>query len=418
MLVSAYTTKTCSSLSTNVLHANNGWSYEFSSKQEKKRVVKALKRGFDLAEALKCWDKEVFDSMWQEKILDHIPVQEPAEMLNEASKALFEYIQDNHGLDKPIVILGRDAWPLVPILRERYGLKKVHYFLFSRLQIGDKGTEVQWLKEIPKGALVVDTGYKGSIFDAIKVFDPSIKGVLISSSGKYPQLELNIPHKEVVQGIEKMPKIIGRCVALNSEGKARCPQDTRDKDEVGTLFASEVILWNKGLLRELNLSVKWASFTGITARSRVPGGKLKLAYLKAAKSRKVHRVSDSFTSRWEVRQLIKSKCPFIEKFIKNFLVPAGIYPSCIEVSADTSKIYIQVSNDYNTYLLSYKEKTDSWLFKKNGITIFDMGSDFFIVERTWPGGYFAPNYIYDDDDVYNEEDEYDVYDYEDDEDEV
>lgn len=400
MLLSA--TTTVFSFDSNVLHANNGWSYTFSSKEEKKRVVKALKMGVPLEQALRCWDKEIFDALLEHKVTHDIPVQEPVEMLNKASKALFKYIKDNHGLDKPVVILGRDAWPLVPLLRERYELKNIYYFLFSRLQIGDEGTKNQWIREIPKGALVVDTGYKGSIFNAIKTFDPSIKGVLISSSGDYPQLDLDIAHKEVVKGIEKMPKIIGRCVAMDTEGKARCPQDTRDEDEVGTLSASEVILWNRGLLRELSLSVKWASFTGITAKSRVPKANLKLAYFKAALSRKANK-EEGPTFRWEVRQLIKAN-PFIQKFIKDFLVPADVHVSHIGVKS-TSKYSLHVTDSWDNFVLLFVEETDSWLFKRNGVTILEIGSDFLIVQRTWPGGYFAPSYIYNDE----EDDSYESY---------
>lgn len=325
-------------------------------------------------------------------------IEVAAQILNKASEALFEYIKNNHGLDKPVVILGRDAWPFVPLLRERYGLPNVHYFLFSRLQIGDEGTKSQWLLEVPKGALVVDTGYQGSIFDAIREFDPSTKGVLISSNGKYPQLELDISHKEVVKGIEKMPKIIGRCVAINSEGKARCPQDTRDDDEAGTLSASEVILWNKGLLKELGLPAKWASFTGITAKSRIPGTNLKLAYLKAALSRK--RSSINSLSRWEVRKLIKSRCPFIESFIRNFLVPGGISPSYIEVSSNNAYfdvLYFNVSNDPNIYLLRYDKRGKFWQFKKNGSVFFKVKEGALMITQPWPGGFLPPSYISDKD---------------------
>jgi hypothetical protein len=187
------------------------------------------------------------------------------EMLVQVAEALVLYWA---ALGKPnMVILGRDAWPLVPLLRKKE--VPCQYFLFSRLQIGDKGTEKQWKREVPVGSLVVDTGYKGSIFDAIRMFDHTIQGVLVCSSGVYPQLGLNLNHREVVREIEKMPKIIGRCVAINENGMARCPQDTRDEDEnIGGMSPSDVVSYNKELCSLLGIDLEWASFTGKTPRSR------------------------------------------------------------------------------------------------------------------------------------------------------
>lgn len=237
-------------------------------------------------------------------------------MLGAAAKALAEYYHEHHK-GAPLVVLGRDAWPLVPMLREKYGIP-AQYFLFSRLQIGDKGTEAQWLKEVPKGALVVDTGYRGSIFDSIKEFDPSISGVLICSSGEYPQLSLWFDHQSVVKEIEKMPKIIGRCVAIDSEGKARCPQDTRDDDEKGGWAPQNVVSWNKALMVALGLPLKWASFTGLVPKDRVAGS-LKLSYLKAKLSRKEKEKEKKTVSRFEERKLLKQEHPRLEYLIKNFM---------------------------------------------------------------------------------------------------
>lgn len=46
-----------------VLNVKGVGSYTFSSKEEKKRVVLALKAGLSLGQALRCWDKEVFEEL-------------------------------------------------------------------------------------------------------------------------------------------------------------------------------------------------------------------------------------------------------------------------------------------------------------------------------------------------------------------
>ena len=190
------------------------------------------------------------------------------EMLQEAALAVASY-WETHFYGHHLVVLGRDGWPLVPLLQD-LGLP-CSYFIFSRLQIGDEGTAAQWLKEIAPDALVVDTGYQGSIFEAIKVFDPTISGLLLSSSGEYPQVDLPYNHSEVVKEVEKLPKVVGRGVAINAKGHVRCPQDTRDDDEnLAGLSPAEVVKLNRKLCMLLGIDLSWASFTGITPESRIP----------------------------------------------------------------------------------------------------------------------------------------------------
>lgn len=282
------------------------------------------------------------------------------EMLLTTARNLALYYREYSRLERrevPLVLLGRDSWPLIPLLREKYGIK-AQYFIFSRLQIGDKGTKNQWLKEVPKGALVVDTGYRGSIFRAIEKFDPSIKGLLLCSRGEYPQLPLNYDHEEVVLEIEKAPKTVGRCVSINSKGKARCPQDTRDRDEKGGWIPSEVVLWNKALMARLDLPVKWASFTGLMPRERVYGSLL-AAYLKAKKSRR-----EIPRDRYEERLLIKQEHPYLEDIMKSLI-------SVCKVSSvnRTKQGKLQVFTDEGEFSIeSHEDKT--FLMKRSFCILF------------------------------------------------
>ena len=129
--------------------------------------------------------------------------------------------------DRPIVLLGRDSWPLLPALRD--GVRDIQYFLWTRLQIGDPATEARWLKEVPPYAAVIDTGFKGSVIDAIRKIDPSASGYLLSSVGRYPQL-LRTPGFTVGR-LEAYPKMIGRSSSYTTEGGAISKQSARDESD-------------------------------------------------------------------------------------------------------------------------------------------------------------------------------------------
>ncbi len=92
-------------------------------------------------------------------------------------KAAVEGIDKHIPKDQPIVLLGRDNWQLLPLLKEQG--RPVQYFLWSRLQNSDAKTKAQWLKEVPPNAAVVDTGYSGSIIDWIRKIDAGAKGYLL-----------------------------------------------------------------------------------------------------------------------------------------------------------------------------------------------------------------------------------------------
>ena len=89
--------------------------------------------------------------------------------------------------DTPLVLLGRDMGFVLPFLRSR---RPVQYFLWSSQQTRDEGTARQWRMEVPPNAVAIDTGYSGTIIDAIRRGDPTASGYLLSrsQSSKYSQL--------------------------------------------------------------------------------------------------------------------------------------------------------------------------------------------------------------------------------------
>jgi hypothetical protein len=191
--------------------------------------------------------------------------------------------------NKVVVILGRDAWPLVPLLRYR-GVR-TQYFLYSRLQIGDPSTKELWLKEVPRRSFVIDTGYAGSIIDDIKKFDPSVKGILLSSDGKYPELKVDgikINRRDIVDDIEHSPKLINRSkgykgpYALISSDPA---SDVGVRDAARNVMKSnQDLLQSAGLPDEV--AKKYRNFSGISPKDRIGKDDYLSHWLKVEKGRK------------------------------------------------------------------------------------------------------------------------------------
>ena len=204
-------------------------------------------------------------------------VQAMSRTLLDTAKRLDETIP----ADQTIVLLGRDAEPLLPILRQRRD--NVQYFMWSRLQEKDAGTAAQWLKEVPPNAVVVDTGHVGTILNTIRKIDTYASGYLIHSAGKYPAL-LGDSYKRV-NDLERLPKLIGRSSSYTASGGAIARQTLRDVKEAATseavpLFRGlrqlrwEVERQNRELLRASGLPAwdVWrysTDFVGLTAKERL-----------------------------------------------------------------------------------------------------------------------------------------------------
>ena len=147
----------------------------------------------------------------------------PSESLRDAAltlKLTADRIDSIIPKDKPIVLLGRDAWPLVPILKERG--HDVQYFLWSRINERDEASYRQWMKEVKPGAVVVDTGFSGSIIGWIRERDNTASGLLMSSASdsEYGQI-LSVPdHRYRVRQLEGLAKLINRSRSFTEIGGA------------------------------------------------------------------------------------------------------------------------------------------------------------------------------------------------------
>ena len=178
--------------------------------------------------------------------------------------------------DKNIVLLGRDAWPLVPLLRAKG--RDVQYFLWSRLQNNDQATQIQWLKETRPNSVVIDTGYAGSIIDAIRKIDPGVTGYLMSSEvHRYPGLLQASDARARVGEIEALPKPISRTKSHTEKGGA-ISRRSGDSD-VDTQHTAEgknrwyVERRSRELLRATGLPEwdvwRYSTFYGLTPKERL-----------------------------------------------------------------------------------------------------------------------------------------------------
>jgi hypothetical protein len=179
--------------------------------------------------------------------------------------------------DQPIVLLGRDAWPLLPVLRARG--RDAQYFMWSRLQYSDAPTQKQWLKEVPPGAAVVDTGFNGSIIDNIKKIDPSVSGYLMSSlNHRYPTLLHTTNHNGIVSELELLPKLVDRSSTHTGLGGtvARRNESSEDMDSPNTIEGKSrwnIELVSRNLLRATGLPAwdiwRYSQFVGLTPKERL-----------------------------------------------------------------------------------------------------------------------------------------------------
>jgi 2'-5' RNA ligase len=226
-----------------------------------------------MKEVQQAWNSVLNDFIGKDKVQEalregSITPGRSEKILLETADAIEKKIGRNKK-GRTVVILGRDAWPLVPLLRKK-GVK-TQYFLYSRRQIGDDSTKNQWMKEIPPHSLVIDTGYEGSILKDIHKFDPTARGMLISSSGWYPQIIPNAQHSEVVDEIEHTPKLIGRSTGYRGVGTAITAKGDYESNYAGSI--KKTIDLNSKLLRKLGLSSedveRYKKFSGISMKERI-----------------------------------------------------------------------------------------------------------------------------------------------------
>ena len=192
---------------------------------------------------------------------------EAAKIINEALEEILKEIPQ----DKTIVVLGRDALPLYPALKNRG--RNAQYFLWSRLQINDQTTEKQWRQEVGPEAVVIDTGYGGSILDAVNSIDPTVSAYLLSSSGVYPQLLKRHDHSSVVDNLEYFPKLVARSSKYTEKGGAVSRKgDTDEHDDVKTDRWTVESL-NRQFLRAIGLDEwgvwRYSRFAGLTPEERL-----------------------------------------------------------------------------------------------------------------------------------------------------
>lgn len=190
-----------------------------------------------------------------------------ASIMNEAVAQILQQIP----ADKTIVVLGRDALPLYPALR--HSGRNAQYFLWSRLQGGDEATAKQWLQEVAPGAVAIDTGYAGSILDAINKIDPTTDAYLLSSSSKYPQLLKSDDHSAVVDNLEYFPKLVGRVKTYTGKGGAVSRKGNTDEHDDATTDRWTVESLNRQFLRAFGLNEwgvwRYSRYTGLKPEERL-----------------------------------------------------------------------------------------------------------------------------------------------------
>ncbi len=188
--------------------------------------------------------------------------------------------------DKPVVLLGRDAWPLLPVIRAK-GFD-AQYFLWSRANDRDPNTYAQWLKETKPHSVVIDTGYRGSILDMIREKDKSAAGYLLSTrlSG-YQRILQDPDHHSRIAELENLVKYIRRSQTYTPKGGAKTLKGyDGDNGQVAGKFNDfeRKNRWDaqaeiRDVLRASGLSRwdtwRYSSFVGLTPEERLGLGSRK-----------------------------------------------------------------------------------------------------------------------------------------------
>lgn len=145
-----------------------------------------------------------------------------AEMLMEVALAVACLVDEGNqalGQPPPVVVLGRDALPLVPVLYYQHGIPATYFFVARAEAVKRPGALYwRWKREVPPGAIVIDTGFGGSIFNALRHMDPHFAyGGLMASAGLYPQLATG-DRVRAVDVLEDWPKAHPRVATYAQDG--------------------------------------------------------------------------------------------------------------------------------------------------------------------------------------------------------
>ena len=178
--------------------------------------------------------------------------------------------------DKHIVLLGRDMWPFLPLLKAQG--RSVQYFLWSSLQ-DSADTAPHWLKEVPPHSVVLDSGWSGTIVSKAKLSDPTVTGFLLEKhDGPYKQLLAKPYDHDTVSTIEGATKLIGRTKRLTASGNAVVAKlrDGGAKTRLETPDATDRWRFERDareLFRTLSLSEwdawRYSQFSGLTPKERL-----------------------------------------------------------------------------------------------------------------------------------------------------
>ena len=194
-----------------------------------------------------------------------------AATLKMAYSAIMEYrnriLPENPDLE--VVLLGRDCWPLYPMMLKE-GIK-VRYFIWSRITEREGAYET-WLKEIAPGSLIVDTGFHGTIFDSIRNMEPTyIRHHFFLLSGNsdcfYPVFSQSSEWREWIIDLEHTPKMANRVRHYTEGGDAR---ETRHCDDHKQCSKEETLEFTWQLCKALDIDESWATFTGLKFTDRNP----------------------------------------------------------------------------------------------------------------------------------------------------
>jgi hypothetical protein len=200
-----------------------------------------------------------------------------------------------------LVVLGRDAWPVVAWLRSQG--KPCQYFLCSRLQAesNDPSTKERWIVEVPPGAFVVDTGFRGSIIEWLRTcVDPTIIGgaLMAASSGAAVYQVGRGEHDKVVTEIEHLPKHHDRTIGYNTDGYAITSVDEPWNNDGAPVDADNAQYTAYLLLREMGLTAEqtaqYAVFTGLTPEERIGVAHHGLVREHMLQVRQLRRERDNF----------------------------------------------------------------------------------------------------------------------------